>query len=280
MRISLSITDFSWPRSELAARLADVAGAADDGGLDTLWVADHLLQADPNSQPDAPMLEAYTTLGFLAARSRRLRLGTTPAHLPRARAGDQGRHHARRSLGWPRVARAGGRLRRRRGARHGSRFAAHRRAFRAPRGDPPARCPDVGRRRLPIREPALPARAPRQLPAAADPPASADPHRRHGRAQDATARRRPCRRLQPLRNPRRGQDRPPQARRARPPLRRPGARPRQRRVDAQQPARARREPRAVRRPLRATRHDRICSAEPRATVTGSATRATARHGID
>jgi F420-dependent oxidoreductase-like protein len=78
MRISLSITDFSLPASAatLAGRLAEVARAAEDGGLDTLWVADHLLQADPNSRPDAPMLEAYTTLGFLAAHSRRLRLGT------------------------------------------------------------------------------------------------------------------------------------------------------------------------------------------------------------
>jgi F420-dependent oxidoreductase-like protein len=78
MRISLSITDFSWPTPsvELPARLADVARSADEGGLDTVWVADHLLQADPNSSQDAEMLEAYTTLGFLAAHTRRVRLGT------------------------------------------------------------------------------------------------------------------------------------------------------------------------------------------------------------
>jgi F420-dependent oxidoreductase-like protein len=75
VRLSLSVTDFSWSESP-AARLAEVARAADDGGMDTLWVADHLLQADPNSRIDAPMLEAYTTLGFLAAQTRRLRLGT------------------------------------------------------------------------------------------------------------------------------------------------------------------------------------------------------------
>jgi F420-dependent oxidoreductase-like protein len=74
MRISVSITDFSWPTP--ASRLAELARAADDGGLGTLWVVDHLLQADPNSQPDGPILEAYTTLGFLAAHTRRLRLGT------------------------------------------------------------------------------------------------------------------------------------------------------------------------------------------------------------
>jgi F420-dependent oxidoreductase-like protein len=78
MRVSLSVTDFSWPgpTRELAARLAEVARDADEGGLDTVWVADHLLQADPNSRPEAEMLEAYTTLGFLAAQTQRVRLGT------------------------------------------------------------------------------------------------------------------------------------------------------------------------------------------------------------
>jgi F420-dependent oxidoreductase-like protein len=78
MRISLSVTDFSWPdpTRELAARLAEVARDADEGGLDTVWVADHLLQADPNSRPEAEILEAYITLGFLAAQTERVRLGT------------------------------------------------------------------------------------------------------------------------------------------------------------------------------------------------------------
>ena len=75
MRISLSITDFASP-APLADRLTEIARAADAGGIDTLWVADHLLQSDPHSDPDGPMLEAYTTLAFLAARTRRVRLGT------------------------------------------------------------------------------------------------------------------------------------------------------------------------------------------------------------
>ena len=45
--------------------------------MDTVWVADHLLQADPTAAPgDTEMLEAYTTLGFLAAQTERVRLGT------------------------------------------------------------------------------------------------------------------------------------------------------------------------------------------------------------
>ena len=78
MRISLSVTNFSWPGGPpaLAASLAEVAVAAEEGGLDTLWVNDHLLQADPGAAPgERDMLEAYTTLGYLAARTARIRLG-------------------------------------------------------------------------------------------------------------------------------------------------------------------------------------------------------------
>jgi F420-dependent oxidoreductase-like protein len=79
MRLSVSITNYSWPDrpSRLAARLSEVVVAADHAGLDTVWVSDHLLQADPTtSAGDTEMLEAYTTLGFLAARTERVRLGT------------------------------------------------------------------------------------------------------------------------------------------------------------------------------------------------------------
>ena len=80
MRISLDVTDYSVPRgddtSTLAVRLARIARAADEGGLDTVWVADHLIQATPGSAPDSEMLEAYTTLAFLAAQTERVRLGT------------------------------------------------------------------------------------------------------------------------------------------------------------------------------------------------------------
>jgi len=78
VRLSISLTDFSWPGGEeaLVRELGRVASAAEDAGLHTLWVADHLLQAAPGSAPDSPMLEAYTTLGYLAARTQRIRLGT------------------------------------------------------------------------------------------------------------------------------------------------------------------------------------------------------------
>ncbi|MCW2556793.1 MAG: putative F420-dependent oxidoreductase, Rv1855c family [Mycobacterium sp.] len=75
MKLSVSVTNYSWP-DRTADRLTSLARFVDDTAVDTLWVADHLLQADPASRPDEPMLEAYTALGFLAAATSRIRLGT------------------------------------------------------------------------------------------------------------------------------------------------------------------------------------------------------------
>jgi F420-dependent oxidoreductase-like protein len=75
MKLSVSLTNYSWPEY-IRDRLASLAGVLDETAVDTLWVPDHLLQADPASQLDEPMLEAYTTLGYLAATTSRIRLGT------------------------------------------------------------------------------------------------------------------------------------------------------------------------------------------------------------
>lgn len=75
MKFSVSVTNYSWDEP-LGARLARLARFLDDTAVDTLWVADHLLQADPFSRIEEPMLEAYTTLGYLTAVTSRIRLGT------------------------------------------------------------------------------------------------------------------------------------------------------------------------------------------------------------
>jgi F420-dependent oxidoreductase-like protein len=75
MKLSVSVTNYSWA-DRLHDRLASLAGFLDGTAVDTLWVPDHLLQADPASRPDEPMLEAYTALGYLAATTSRIRLGT------------------------------------------------------------------------------------------------------------------------------------------------------------------------------------------------------------
>src|SRR5215208_1452162 len=79
MRVSIAVTNYSWPGGPdgLGPELARLVRAADRAGVDTVWVVDHLLQADPTAPPeDTEMLEAYTTLGFLAAQTERVRLGT------------------------------------------------------------------------------------------------------------------------------------------------------------------------------------------------------------
>jgi F420-dependent oxidoreductase-like protein len=78
MRLSLNVTNYSWPggTEALGTELARVVRAADAAGIDTVWVADHLIQADPTAVADSEMLEAYTALGFLAAQTERVRLGT------------------------------------------------------------------------------------------------------------------------------------------------------------------------------------------------------------
>jgi F420-dependent oxidoreductase-like protein len=80
MRVGLQLPSFTWPGGPPAIqeRLRAIARTAEDAGFDSLWVMDHFFQLPPETGwggPDAPMLEAYTTLGFLAAVTRRIRLG-------------------------------------------------------------------------------------------------------------------------------------------------------------------------------------------------------------
>jgi F420-dependent oxidoreductase-like protein len=79
MKLGVSFANFSFPLplSEFAATVGDLAARADDAGFDSLWVMDHFFQIRVTGEPpEAPMPEAYTTLGFLAGRTRRIRLGT------------------------------------------------------------------------------------------------------------------------------------------------------------------------------------------------------------
>ncbi|HVN11250.1 MAG TPA: TIGR03560 family F420-dependent LLM class oxidoreductase [Kineosporiaceae bacterium] len=78
MKISIAVTRYSWgvPIDGLPQRLARVARHAEAVGVDTIWLPDHLLQMEPGAAVDEPMVEAYTTLGFLAAATERVGLGT------------------------------------------------------------------------------------------------------------------------------------------------------------------------------------------------------------
>ncbi len=80
MKIGLQIPRFEWPggAAELGQTLAAVARTADDAGFASIWVMDHFFQMhnpDWGMHAPDPMLESYTTLGFLAGVTRRARLG-------------------------------------------------------------------------------------------------------------------------------------------------------------------------------------------------------------
>ncbi|HTV95731.1 MAG TPA: LLM class F420-dependent oxidoreductase [Steroidobacteraceae bacterium] len=78
MRIGLQVPNFTWPGgpSRMAARLAEIARAADEAGFHSLWVMDHFFQIGMVGPPEHDMLECYSTLGYLAAVTRRLKLGS------------------------------------------------------------------------------------------------------------------------------------------------------------------------------------------------------------
>ncbi len=62
--------------ADLFEHVAGLAVAAEEAGFDSVWVMDHFFQLPSMGGPDQPMLEAYTLLGALAARTQRVQLGT------------------------------------------------------------------------------------------------------------------------------------------------------------------------------------------------------------
>ncbi len=69
-----SFTHPSWD-STLVDRLAATARVADQGGVALFTVMDHYFQMENLGGPREPMLEGYTTLGYLAALTERIDLG-------------------------------------------------------------------------------------------------------------------------------------------------------------------------------------------------------------
>ena len=78
VRIGLQIPDFSVAggAQQLGRQLAAVARTADDAGFDSIAVMDHFFQISMIGPPEQDMLEAYTTLGYLAGCTSRARLLT------------------------------------------------------------------------------------------------------------------------------------------------------------------------------------------------------------
>jgi hypothetical protein len=76
MHVGLHVASFMWNDGPGAIRatLTDLAQAAEEAGCQHVSVMDHYLQIDSMFPVTDTMLEAYTTLGFLAARTERLKL--------------------------------------------------------------------------------------------------------------------------------------------------------------------------------------------------------------
>jgi F420-dependent oxidoreductase-like protein len=77
MRFGFQIPNFTLgvPDDELFDRVADLALIAESTGFESVWVMDHFFQLPALGGPPQPMLEAYTLLSALAARTNTVQLG-------------------------------------------------------------------------------------------------------------------------------------------------------------------------------------------------------------
>ncbi len=77
MKLGLHYWNYSIPSdpAEIAATLSETARIADEAGFSGFSVMDHYFQMEHAGSAAEPMLEAYTTLGYVAARTERMTLG-------------------------------------------------------------------------------------------------------------------------------------------------------------------------------------------------------------
>src|SRR3954470_23529294 len=76
MELGVHVSKFTWAGgpTKIATDLKRVAQTADETGFAKLSVMDHVWQIGHIGPPELDMLEAYTTLGFLAANTSRIDL--------------------------------------------------------------------------------------------------------------------------------------------------------------------------------------------------------------
>ena len=76
MDLGLHYWNFSTPAGpqRIAETLAAAAQTAEEAGFAEFSVMDHYFQIEQRARAGEPMLEAYTTLGYVAALTRRIRL--------------------------------------------------------------------------------------------------------------------------------------------------------------------------------------------------------------
>jgi F420-dependent oxidoreductase-like protein len=77
MKTGLHYWNFSKPAdpSKLTSTLAETARIVDEAGFHAFTVMDHYFQMEQSAPAEEPMLEGYTTLGYVAAKTERVKLG-------------------------------------------------------------------------------------------------------------------------------------------------------------------------------------------------------------
>ncbi|WP_427892872.1 LLM class F420-dependent oxidoreductase [Kribbella sp. GL6] len=77
MKLGLHYWNYSEPTdpARIAPTLAETARIVEEAGFHRFTVMDHYFQMEHRGTADEPMLEGYTTLGYVAARTERLQLG-------------------------------------------------------------------------------------------------------------------------------------------------------------------------------------------------------------
>jgi F420-dependent oxidoreductase-like protein len=77
VKVGLQISSFTWPggAAEIGPTLARVCQVADEVGFDSVWLMDHFFQIRSVGEVEEPMLEGLSALSFMAAHTRRIRLG-------------------------------------------------------------------------------------------------------------------------------------------------------------------------------------------------------------
>jgi F420-dependent oxidoreductase-like protein len=76
VKLGLHLSRWDWDGAPLVPTLKAIARLAEDTGFVSLSVMDHFFQLPQIGPVDDPMLEAYTTLGFLAGVTAKIQLGT------------------------------------------------------------------------------------------------------------------------------------------------------------------------------------------------------------
>ena len=77
LSFGLHLTSYEWAgdESEIGPKLARIGKEAEEAGFTSLWLMDHLVQIPQQGREWERMLESWTTLGYLAAATERLRIG-------------------------------------------------------------------------------------------------------------------------------------------------------------------------------------------------------------